>query len=521
VSGSAINEGWIPQYGPYVSGTADDRSSDISVIFAPFMPTVSGFAVSGLSQPVSGIGLDCGIAPCGIPTGIGYNQLTWTPNSIAFLDMFDRVAVSGWGTAPGFTSLPWTVPSGDGSPYSVNGSVGLATVPVSTASAPIGLGALSGLDMELLASFTVPSISAVGSPSTVIYTINTTVRDTGSSSRYLLQLNVAANGEASLILFRNNSSVVGLTSLPALTSIPFNGTNWTFRLRAVGGEVRANVWQTANEEPDNWQIVYFDPAPITVPGKVTTSFTTQTAANATVVFQVNSFAVNPVTDIASISYELQRMDEITPWQTIMLSDNPYLWYFNDYEARVGLLTSYRIRRLSTYDFPGLWSSTVTISSAAPGVSGSCLEQAHVMIFTTNERQDGSSNLAYSNAWEDTVTEDFNFPEAGFTQLQPMYNRDFFTAFRPRERGGEVFSRSVLVQAAAIAPETLADFTSLRQMAWDDVSYICVRDEDGNRWFANVSVPTGVVQNRRKLYLATVQIAEVTDVPVPYNPPTGL
>jgi hypothetical protein len=154
---------------------------------------------------------------------------------------------------------------------------------------------------------------------------------------------------------------------------------------------------------------------------------------------------------------------------------------------------------------------------APGVSGSCLDQAHVMIFTTNEHQSGYSNLAYSNAWEDTVSEDFGFAEAGFTQLQPMYNRDFFTAFRPTERGGEQFTRSLLVQAAAIAPETLGDFQSLRDMAWTQVPYICVRDEDGNRWLANVTVPNGVVQNRRRLYLASVGIVEVTDTPSPVDP----
>jgi hypothetical protein len=116
-----------------------------------------------------------------------------------------------------------------------------------------------------------------------------------------------------------------------------------------------------------------------------------------------------------------------------------------------------------------------------------------------------------------VSEDFAFPEAGFVQLQLMYNKDFYTAFRPLERGGERFSRTVLVQAAAIAPETLADFTALRDMAWDAVNYICVRDEDGNRWFATVIVPAGRVLRDRRLYLAPVDIIEVTATPTPVDP----
>jgi hypothetical protein len=55
------------------------------------------------------------------------------------------------------------------------------------------------------------------------------------------------------------------------------------------------------------------------------------------------------------------------------------------------------------------------------------------------------------------------------------------------------------------------------MAWDDVSYVCVRDEEGNRWFASINVPNGVVRNRRRLYVATVQIVEVTDTPSPVDP----
>jgi hypothetical protein len=145
------------------------------------------------------------------------------------------------------------------------------------------------------------------------------------------------------------------------------------------------------------------------------------------------------------------------------------------------------------------------------------EGGHLLVFSSNERQDGSSNLAYSSVWEGQVSEDFVFAEADFTQLQAMYGRNFFTAFRPSERGGERFTRTVLVQAAAIAPETLGDFTSLRDMAWEDTSYVCVRDEDGNRWFATVLVPGGRVQLYRRLYMAPVEIIEVTDTPSEVDP----
>lgn len=222
---------------------------------------------------------------------------------------------------------------------------------------------------------------------------------------------------------------------------------------------------------------------------------------------------------ASYGYlEIQRMDTITDWATIAKITNPRLLIFNDYEARVDILTSYRSRYVNIYGFVGPWSSTITSTIPAPGVTATGLTaNDHVMIFSTNSTQSGARNLAYSPGWEGEVTEDFSFPEASGQVYQTMYDRDYVVAFRPLERGGTNFARTLLVQAAAISPETLEDFTSLRDMAWADVPYICVRDEDGNRWFTNVAVPSGAVQRSRRLYLAPVSIVEVTNTPTPVNP----
>ncbi len=220
-------------------------------------------------------------------------------------------------------------------------------------------------------------------------------------------------------------------------------------------------------------------------------------------------------------YELQRQDIVTDWQTIMAATNPAATGFNDYEARPGLQSDYRIRTVTDQGFYGPWSGTVSLTTASPGASGGAsFANGHVLLFTSNEAQDGSRNLAYASAWDGAsaqVEEQFSFPEAGFVTLQAMYNKDFYTAFRPTERGGEQFQRTILVQAAAIAPETLADFQSMRDLAWASLSYVCVRDEDGNRWFASVTVPEGKVRLNRTIYLATVNVAEVTSTSTQVNP----
>lgn len=215
-------------------------------------------------------------------------------------------------------------------------------------------------------------------------------------------------------------------------------------------------------------------------------------------------------------YEIQRMDtEDTDWQTIMKASNPAVLSFNDYEARAGITSWYRIRQSLVSSFPGPWSDPVSGMVPAPGVLGSNIN--HLLMFTSNENQNGELNVAYNSIFEGTVEEPFTFPESTFVQMQLMYNKNFYTAFRPLERGGEQFTREVLVQAMAISPAKLANFTSLRDMAWDDVNYICVRDESGNRWLASVEVPSGRVRRYRTIYSAPVEITEVTDTPTPVNP----
>lgn len=215
--------------------------------------------------------------------------------------------------------------------------------------------------------------------------------------------------------------------------------------------------------------------------------------------------------------ELQRSDEITDWQTIMLTDSPCITGFSDYEARVGVETYYRIRSFNALDFYGSWSSTLTGTIPAPGVTVGGDGNA-MLIFTSNEQP--TSNLAYPMSWENTPIEEFVFPEAGEVQLQRMYGKDFFTAFHPLERGGVQFERTLMVSAAAIPLPSLENFHGLRDLAWSSINYVCVRDELGNRWFTNIRVPSGSVRMNRTIYLAQVQVTQTTDTPTPLNVETS-
>ena len=91
-------------------------------------------------------------------------------------------------------------------------------------------------------------------------------------------------------------------------------------------------------------------------------------------------------------YEMQRMDPIsTDWVTIMQATSPAASGFSDFEARVDILSSYRIRAVDIYGFEGPWSDTITGTITDPGVDIGCTG-GHILIFTSNASQAGAYNL---------------------------------------------------------------------------------------------------------------------------------
>jgi hypothetical protein len=513
-SGATINLGWIPQYAPPVTATADDQTSDAVLLFAQDMATISGLAARTATQNLLGIGMECAVNPCCVPTALLYNRITWglPANTGTALDTFTRtVAAGSWGSAD--SGQAYTT-NGTAANFSVNGTSGLI-VPTATASNREAWINIGGPDQDVQVELMISDAAETGQLWGGVL-----ARLTDANNYYRATMRYTSTNTVELRLDKRAGGVeTNLATVTLVNLSPSALTPRTIRLQVIGSgamnQIRAKCWDTDTDEPW-WQLNVTDGALVT--GNNAGAFARDDTTVASTTFTFDNLVVGPP-DFAFGYYELQRMDTVeTDWATIMKATSVATTGFSDFEARVGIISSYRIRGVDVYGFEGPWSSTVTIYTATPGASGGCISQGHVLLFTSNERQDGSINLAYASAWLDQqVEENFTFPEARFVQLQAQYNRDFFVAFRPLERGGETFSRTVLVQAAAIAPETLADFRGLRDMAWDTVSYICVRDEDGNRWLATVLVPGGRVLRDRRLYLAPVEIIEVTATPSPVDP----
>ena len=123
-------------------------------------------------------------------------------------------------------------------------------------------------------------------------------------------------------------------------------------------------------------------------------------------------------------------------------------------------------------------------------------------------------------WDGAPIEDFKLPEADMVQYQPMYGRDGSMAFHGTERGLETFDRTILLAAAAIDPVRLADAKTIRDLAWANLPYVCVRDDIGDRWFASIQIPTVNSRMNRTKYFARVEITEVTQTPAVIDPMTA-
>lgn len=238
--------------------------------------------------------------------------------------------------------------------------------------------------------------------------------------------------------------------------------------------------------------------------------------------QVSWTPVNTIAVAGFAHYEVQRRDTTMPaeeWETVATITNAGVGAFDDYEARVGVVSSYRVRMVHEDDYTGAWSTTATATVAAPGVTGTGVD-ASVLMLTSNHNPSG--NLAYVMSWDGSTVpnQEMSYVEGGLTALQSMYGRDNRVAFRPLERGGVEFTRTLLVNAAGVPSETLdRGVTALRDLAWSLVPNICVRDERHNRWLTTASVPSSAhrdVPRRGHLVNVPVTFAEVSSVPAPVD-----
>jgi len=488
--------------------------ADTTFLFSTEPPAVTGLAVTPSSFAVTGIGTECSVVPACIPSTVPYNRVTWSiPNfGTNIEDTFDRAVTNGWGNAN--TGQAWTISGGSASDYSVSvtGSHGIHTHTGVNVGHHSTVGPTTLRDFEVYTEAQWPGTSPTGAP----YEVAVLGRFVDTSNYYYFRVRWSQTDtiEAAIVRVLAGSFTTLATSIinPQYFS---NGGSVngivSIRVQAQGSMLRMKIWdETAGTEPVAWTVTTSD-ANLTA-GQVglRSELISGNTNTLPVSFRFPTFITTPATSGFGY-YELQRSDVETDWQTILRVTSPGVTGFNDSEARISLQSNYRIRQVNVHEFVGPWSATVSATLPSPSVApvGATHE---LLVFTTNTDQSGGRVLAYEEVWENSPASEFTYFEGdGMVQFQQMYDRNFQVGFHPLERGGVQFTRTLLVQNAAVAAPILENaFVTLRDLAWQDAPYICVRTDVGDRWFTTVEVPSGTIRRARRLQLVQVRITESSD-----------
>jgi hypothetical protein len=203
-------------------------------------------------------------------------------------------------------------------------------------------------------------------------------------------------------------------------------------------------------------------------------------------------------------YQIDRLDTLAPdWERVASVWGRTNTTWVDEEPRIGVQSSYRVRVIRSDDVTGDWSVPATIV-VPPGQVA--------LAFSSNAAT--GMGVVYPEVWEaKTIQRDWHFAEADDVEFSKMYGRNRRVAFRPMERAGDDFKRTVLLNAGCtVDPPTMDIFQPLRDLAWAPVPYVCVRDGEGNRWYASLIVPDGSNARPGERWLAEIRIVEVADRP---------
>jgi hypothetical protein len=511
-AGTTINLGWIPGYSPVVTATTDDQSADAVLMFSQDPATITGVSVATTTQALTGF-VECTHGPCCIPSALQYNRVTWQlpANTAMSLDYMDRTTVTGFGT-PDLGGGPYTYTDSQAA-YTMNGSEGLIT--------PTATAVYDFATFPAAINFDITAIVGTSAPIVAGSAVRVGVvgRYTDVNNYYMAWIQTTQSTGASIMLIEKN--VAGVSSFivgPYTSPVSVDGAarvNVRFMGELVGAStvLKFKTWALTEDEPPDWALEITDGS-LTTGSRVGVVAQTRTLTGNTLTFD-RFINTPPRWNFGAL--ELQRRDSVgNVWETIMLSPTPAITGFNDYEARVGVTSQYQLRNHNVLDFTGPWSATGSGTLTEPGVTmPSCgTSKRGVLIFTSNEVQSGASNLAYAMTWDSEVVEDFSFPEVNQLDIQPYLDRDYQVAFHGTERGGEQFSRRLLIANAATALPRMGHgpVKSISDLAWRDLAYVCVRDDIGDRWYAVIVISGDEVRRNRRLYNASLSVIEVSGIP---------
>lgn len=203
------------------------------------------------------------------------------------------------------------------------------------------------------------------------------------------------------------------------------------------------------------------------------------------------------------AYLIERSDDASGFLEIARITSMLVQQFNDYEGKRNVTATYRMR---TERDDGSLSAYTPTGTALPTFT-QCGYQ-----FTSNE--DPTKNLEYTDE-PDRVYEFEDKP-----QEWDLYSRDYSVVFRGTENRGDTFTANLWLYMGG-TPGTNAVPSNLRgrpafqpliDLVRAQLSYVCVLDQDGSRWFAALTMSKGTRQEPGGKYLFPVRVRQVTATP---------
>lgn len=203
-----------------------------------------------------------------------------------------------------------------------------------------------------------------------------------------------------------------------------------------------------------------------------------------------------------VATHIERADDSQGWREIARISNPAVTTFTDGEARANVPAEWRMRVEVDSGFSPYCDPTVNVVPHACGLS-----------FTSNE--DPSLDIQRQDIVGDTGRT-WDWPELPKAEVWALHSRDKTVRFRPIEDRGDAFDFQLQVWGQNGQPVNGGRQAGeiIRRLLRANVTYICVRDEHGTRWFASLEARSPAFQDKEPegLYLANLSLIEVASVP---------
>lgn len=169
----------------------------------------------------------------------------------AFLDTFTRTVSGGWGTTD--TGQAWTVAVGTAANFSVDGTRGVSSHPV-TGGTHLISAPYSSPDVNAVLNF---SLDQVPAGDTALLFL--TARTADANNFYSARISFAAGGAMSLSVRKRVAGVDTSLANLALGVTYVAGVAYRMRFTVQGSTLSAKVWAASGSEPGAFQVTASDP----------------------------------------------------------------------------------------------------------------------------------------------------------------------------------------------------------------------------------------------------------------------